>query len=70
MREKRGITLIALVVTIIILVILAGVTINLVFGNDGIIERSKEARFKTHFSEIQEKVSLYVADKDTDAIIN
>ena len=44
MREKRGITLIALVVTIIVLIVLAGISINLIFGNLGIVTKEKEAK--------------------------
>ena len=40
---KRGITLIALVVTIIILLILAGITINMVFSDNGIINKAQDA---------------------------
>ena len=46
-KKERGITLIALVVTIIVLIILAGVSINLVFGNLGIVTKAKEAKRKT-----------------------
>ena len=42
-KEKRGITLIALAVTIVIILILAGVTIDAVFSDDGIINKAKEA---------------------------
>ena len=42
-KEKRGITLIALAVTIIVILILAGVTIDAVFSDDGIINKAKEA---------------------------
>ena len=42
-KEKRGITLIALAVTIIVILILAGVTIDAVFSKNGIINKSKEA---------------------------
>ena len=41
MKQERGITLIALVVTIVVLLILAGVSINALFGNSGIIEKAK-----------------------------
>ena len=44
---KKGITLVALVVTIAILLILAGISLNLVLGNNGIIERAQLARNKT-----------------------
>mgnify|MGYP002800560829 FL=1 len=42
-KEKRGITLIALAVTIVIILILAGVTIDAVFSDNGIINKAKEA---------------------------
>ena len=42
--KQRGIKLIALVVTIVVLLILAGVSINAVFGQDGIIQRAKDAQ--------------------------
>ena len=45
-KQERGITLIALVVTIVVLLILAGVSINALFGNSGIIEKAKEAQNK------------------------
>lgn len=46
-KEMKGITLVALVVTIVVLLILAGVSINLVLGDNGIITRAKEAREKS-----------------------
>ena len=45
--KEKGITLVALVVTIVVLLILAGVTINLVVGQNGLINRAKEAAQKT-----------------------
>ena len=42
-RKNEGITLVALVITIIVLIILAGVTISMVVGDDGIITKAKEA---------------------------
>ena len=42
--RENGITLIALVVTIVVLLILAGVSVNALFGNSGIIEKAKEAQ--------------------------
>ena len=44
--KENGITLIALVVTIVVLLILAGVSVNALFGNSGIIEKAKEAQNK------------------------
>ena len=43
-KDKNGITLVALVVTIIVLILLAGVSINLVIGNNGIMQKAKEAK--------------------------
>ena len=45
-KYDGGITLVALVVTIVVLLILAGVSLNLVIGNEGILTRSKEAANK------------------------
>ena len=45
-RAEKGITLIALVVTIVVLLILAGVSINAIFGQDGIIQKAKDAQNK------------------------
>ena len=52
-REEKGITLVALVVTIIILLILAGVAINLTVGDNGIFTRVIEAtdRYKAEMQE-------------------
>ena len=47
MKNNKGITLVALVVTIVVLLILAGVSINLVLGNNGIIVKAREAQKKS-----------------------
>ena len=44
-KQPSGITLIALVVTIVVLLILAGVSISTVLGNNGIIPRANEAKW-------------------------
>lgn len=43
-KKEKGITLVALIITIIVLIILAGVTISLVVGDNGIIQKSKDAK--------------------------
>ena len=58
MRKQRGITLIALVVTIIILTILAGVSINLVLGENGIITIAKRAKENIELAQIEEEKEL------------
>ena len=50
-RQERGITLIALVVTIVVLLILAGVSISLVLNNNGVISKAKDA--KNQYAEAQ-----------------
>ena len=45
-KQEKGITLIALVVTIVVLLILAGVSISLVINNNGVISKAKDARDK------------------------
>ena len=43
-RRQKGITLIALIITIVILIILATITINIAFGENGLIKRAEQAR--------------------------
>ena len=43
-KSTKGITLVALVVTIIVLIILAGVSIGLILGQDGIVQKAKQGR--------------------------
>ena len=50
-KQERGITLIALVVTIVVLLILAGVSISLVLNNNGVISKAKDA--KNQYAEAQ-----------------
>ena len=46
MRQEKGITLLALVVTVIVLIILAAVSINLILGDDGIVTKARDAASK------------------------
>lgn len=46
-KKEKGITLVALVVTIVVLLILAGISLTLVLGQNGIVSKAKEAREKT-----------------------
>ncbi len=59
--NNKGITLIALVVTIIILLILAGVTISMLTGDNEILGQAMKAKTKTEIAEEKEKVELAVA---------
>ena len=58
MREQKGITLIALVITIIVLLILAGVSIAMLTGDNGILTQAKEAETKTDKAGMIEKVDV------------
>ena len=57
-RITNGITLIALVVTIVVLLILAGITISLVFSENGIIAKAREAAEKTNQAVINEQTQM------------
>ena len=57
-KEKNGITLIALVITVIVLLILAGVTIAALSGDNGILTRAKEAKEKTEQAQKEEEGTL------------
>ena len=56
--KMSGITLIALVVTIVVLLILAGITISLVFSENGIIAKAREAAEKTNQAVINEQAQM------------
>ena len=62
-KNKNAITLIALVVTIVVLLILAGVTISLLLDENGIIAKSKDARNANRAGTIRDEISLWEADK-------
>lgn len=60
LKGTKGITLVALVVTIIILVILAGVSVNLVIGNSGIIAKAQIAKKNAENAAWLEKAQMIV----------
>ena len=64
-KQQKGITLIALVVTIIILLILAGVSIAMLTGNNGVLTQAKSAKEKTGEKGEQERVNLAVSSAMT-----
>ena len=69
-KSQSGITLVALVVTIVVLLILAGVSINLVLGENGLISNAKEARDKTKTAEATEKSQLDSASDFISEVVN
>lgn len=58
LKEKSGITLIALVITIIVLLILAGVTISTLTGDNGLLQKAQNAKEKSSDAEIEEQIKL------------
>ena len=62
--KKDGITLISLVVTIVVLLILAGVSINTVLGDDGIIKKAKEAAEKTAAAQEKEMIERNLLEQE------
>lgn len=78
MRNQKGITLVALVVTIIILIILAGVSINMVVGNNGIITQAQRVARETanvtiaseeQMNALVEEMNEYMSENNMETII-
>ena len=67
-KQAKGITLIALVVTIIVLLILAGVAISLTIGQNGIITRAQTAVIINENASVYEQLQLKIADYQMDNI--
>jgi type II secretory pathway pseudopilin PulG len=61
-KVDKGITLVALVITIIVLLILAGVTIATLTGNNGILTRAKEAKIVTEQANLKEELTIAMAN--------
>ena len=57
-KGENGITLVALVITIIVLLILAGISIVMLTGQNGILNRAVEAKEKTEIAEEKEKIEI------------
>ena len=59
-KDTRGITLVALVITIVVLLILVGISINLVLGDNGIITKAQEARIAQELSSYKENMEIFI----------
>ena len=68
-KERKAITLIALVVTIVVLLILAGVTVSLILDENGIIAKSKDARARWNNAQMNEEKNMGEIDKTLDEIV-
>ncbi len=65
-KSTKGITLISLVVTIIILLILAGVTIATLMGDNGLINKANDAKIKTEIASIKEEIQTDILRKQAE----
>ena len=63
MKGNKGITLIALVITIIVLLILAGVSIAMLTGENSILKRGSQASAENELGAANDAVSLFVTEK-------
>ena len=71
LKENKGITLIALVITIIVLLILAGVTIATLTGDNGILKKSGDAKTQTEQAKEDENLKIAIAGSyGTDGKLN
>ena len=61
--KEKGITLIALMVTIIVIIILAGITISAIKGNSGIISKADESKSQTERTEVIEKAKMTISNE-------
>lgn len=59
-KKQKGITIIALVITIVVLLILAGITIGAITGNNGIIGQTQTAKTNTEREQIREQIDVMV----------
>ena len=63
-KDNKGITLIALIVTIIVLLILAGITVASLSGDNGLIDKTSEAQFRTEIAQYQEDLDLSIIKEE------
>ena len=66
LKKNGGITLIALVITIIVLLILAGVSIAMISGENGILNRASASSVQNQLGSLNDAVSLFVTEKVAD----
>lgn len=69
-KEAKGITLIALVITIIVLLILAGVTISTLTGENEILNQANQAKIKSDIAEVKEQAQLDIANWTAEKLKN
>ena len=69
-KQVKGITLIALVVTIIVMLILAGIALNLTVGDDGIFSRANKSRIEYDIAQTKETLDLIFVDAYAEKKVN
>ena len=70
MKNQRGITLISLVITIVVLIILAGVAINMTLGENGIFKKAQEAKRLREIATAKEQIGLEILEAQIEAMEN
>ncbi len=68
LKNEKGITLVALVITIIVLLILTGVTLSMVMGESGIFGKANSAKEKTQLSNAEETIKLAVLENKVNSV--
>lgn len=69
LKQQKGITLVALVITVIVMLILAGVAISMTIGDNGIFKKSKEGAEVYKNSANNEATQLNAADQEMNTLI-
>ena len=65
MKDKKGITLVALIVSIIIMLVLVGITVRLAIGNKGVIEKTGETNVEAIITRKKEEVQVAILEELT-----
>ncbi len=69
-KSNKGITLLALVISIIVLLIIAGVTLSVTLGPNGVIQRAKDTDFATEKAFVEEQLKLKAAENSVQQYTN
>ena len=70
MKSQKGITLIALTITMIVMVIIAGISTTMLTGDSGLVDESKNVVIQTELSELEEKMEEYIKEEQANRINN
>ena len=62
-KNEIGITLVSLVITIVVLLVLASISIGALWGENGVIKKAQEADFKTKIAQAIEQFDIYLDQK-------